>query len=123
MCWRVERGLPACGDDSPMVEVPDIRQHEDYSCGDAAIDAALGALGVRRARGTKLANEVQGMAPDTVAAILRASGVSVLAGPMVTGVDGLKHYTANGLPVLCPIADYGGHWVVVRGVQRGRVYF
>lgn len=110
-----------------MLTIPDIRQGADYDCGDAAIDAALGALNVRRKRGTKLASASHGTAPDTVAAVLRAAGVAVLAGPMVTGIEGLRHFTRAGCPVLCAIAEHGGHWVVVRGVTggsaRGRVHF
>jgi hypothetical protein len=106
-----------------MLAIPDIRQDDEHSCGDAAVSAALAALGLRRRPGTKLANPWQGMAPDTVAAVLRASGAAVLAGPVLTGIEGLRHYTAAGFPVLCPIAERGGHWVVVRGVSRGRVHF
>lgn len=106
-----------------MIEVPDIRQNGDYDCGDAAIDAALGAIGAKRPRGTRLANPVQGMGADTVAAILRGCGLKVWAGPVLTGIEGLRHLTRAGLPVLCCISERGGHWVVVRGVSRGRVYF
>jgi hypothetical protein len=106
-----------------LIEIPDVRQRSDYGCGDAAVDAALGALGISRKRGTRLSNPVQGIAPDTVAAVLRAAGCVVLAGPMPGTVGDLKHFTASGCPVLCPVANHGGHWVVVRGVQRGRVYY
>lgn len=106
-----------------MLSIPDVRQREDYSCGDAAIDAALAALGLRRKPGTRLANAIQGTAPDTVAAALRACGARVSAGEVLTGIEGLRHYGAAGLPVLCPVALYGGHWVCVRGVCRGRVHF
>lgn len=124
-CWREARHLlPLCGGaEMPLLEVPDVRQRTDYGCGDAAVDAALGALGIARKRGTRLSNPEQGMGPDTVAAVLRAAGVSVLAGPLLTGVEGLRHFAGAGCPVLCPVADHGGHWVVVRGVQRGRVYY
>lgn len=127
MCWRAERGLPICEEAAVLLTIPDIRQDQNYDCGDAAIDAALAAIGVKRKRGTRLANEVYGMTADTVAAVLRASGACVLAGPMVTGIEGLRHFTRAGCPVLCPIAERGGHWVVVRGVTggacRGRVHY
>lgn len=123
-CWREARHLlPLCGGCDVLLEIPDVRQGDAHSCGDAAIDAALAALGVARKRGTRLANPEQGMAPDTLAAVLRAAGCTVLAGPMPGGVADLKHFAAAGCPVLCPIADFGGHWVVVRGVARGRVHY
>lgn len=125
-CWREARHLlPLCeGCDVPaLLEIPDVRQRSDYGCGDAAVDAALGALGLARKRGTRLSAPEQGMPPDVLAAVLRASGCEVLAGPILTGVDGLKHFAAAGCPAVCPVADHGGHWVVVRGVRRGRVHF
>lgn len=106
-----------------LLHIPDVRQRSDYGCGDAAVDAALGALGLARKRGTRLSNPEQGMAPDTLAAVLRAAGCVVLAGPVVSGVAGLAHFAGAGCPVLCPVADHGGHWVVVRGVARGRVHY
>lgn len=121
--WHQRRGLIAREVEMVMLSIPDVRQGDGHSCGDAAIDAALAALGLRRRPGTKLANAIQGLAPDTVAAVLRASGATVLAGPMVSGIEALRHFTAAGCPVLCPIAERGGHWVVVRGVGRGRVHF
>jgi hypothetical protein len=121
--WFEARGIRRVEEVAEMIEVPDIRQREDYGCGDAAIDSALGSLGLRRKPGTRIANPVQGVAPDTVAAVLRASGARVQAGEVLTGVEGLRHFTAAGLPVLCPVALYGGHWVCVRGVYRGRVHF
>lgn len=124
-CWREARYLkPLCGGcEMPLLDVPDVRQGDAHSCGDAAVDAALATLGVKRPRGTRLANPVHGTAPDTVAAVLRAAGCVVLAGPMPGGTADLKHFAGAGCPVLCPIADHGGHWVVVRGVSRGRVHY
>ena len=40
----------------------------------------------------------------------------------MTIVD-LKEQTTAGRPVLCPISEGGGHWVVVAGVHRGWVHF
>jgi predicted double-glycine peptidase len=38
--------------------------------------------------------------------------------------DHLKAVTACGTPVACLVQSEGtGHWVVVRGVVRGKVYF
>jgi ABC-type bacteriocin/lantibiotic exporter with double-glycine peptidase domain len=37
----------------------------------------------------------------------------------------LRALTRVDVPVICAVRDDdgGGHWVVVRGVERGRVYF
>jgi hypothetical protein len=64
----------------------------------------------------RYANPVQGMAPDTLAAVLRSLGLRVLAGQMVGGIADLQHFTRLGCPVACPITESaGGHWVVVAG--------
>ena len=106
-----------------LLSIPDIRQQRDYDCGAAALDAVCRYWG-KRARGpVALASPVEGMAPDTVAAWLRSLGARVLAGGLF-GVSCLQHYTRSGLPVLCPITLEGvGHWVVVRGVERNKVYY
>ncbi len=106
-----------------LLSIPDIRQADDYDCGSAAVAAVDTFHGARRRAPWNLSNRTDGMSPDTVAALLRAMGYRVLSGPMVAGLADLHHYTRAGLPVLCPITvDAGGHWVVVRGVGRGRVY-
>lgn len=104
-----------------LLDIPDIRQADDYDCGAAALDAIARFHGLRARGPVALANPVQGMAPDTVEAVLRSLGLSVLSGTMT--VDDLRHLTRSGRPVLCPVAHHGGHWVVVRGVERGRVYY
>jgi hypothetical protein len=68
-----------------------------------------------------MSNPVQGTSPDTVEAMLRAAGLPVVSGTM--NLRDLKHFTSSARPVLCPITDEGGHWVVVRGVERLRVYY
>lgn len=102
-----------------LLDLPDRRQSADYDCGAAAVAAACLFLGRRPP--ARLANPVQGMAPDTVEAALRLAGLPVLSGTMT--VDDLRHLTRAGRPVLCPVSLHGGHWVAVRGVERGRVHF
>ena len=107
-----------------MLMIPDVRQTTDYDCGAAAVDAVAEFHGQRRRSlsGIKhIANPVQGMAPETVEAVLRSIGLTVLSGVMT--VADLRHLTRTGRPVLCPVATGGGHWVVVRGVTRCRVHY
>lgn len=104
-----------------ILDIPDIRQRADYSCGAACLEAVAQFHGLT-ARGIRaLANPVQGMAPDTVEAWFRGAGLAVLSGSM--GVDDLRHLTRSGRPVVCCVSQAGGHWVVVSGVSRGRVYY
>lgn len=104
-----------------LLDIPDVRQREDFDCGAAALDAVARFYGLRERGPVRLANAVQGMSPDTVEAWLRAVGFGVLSGTMT--VADLAHLTKTGRPVLCPVARGGGHWVVVRGVFRNRVHF
>lgn len=104
-----------------MLNLPDIRQTTDYDCGAAAIDTVC-RFYKRRERGpVKLANHVQGMAPDTVEAVFRSLGFKLLSGTMTT--RDLRSLALDR-PVMCCInAETGGHWVTIRGVTRARVHF
>lgn len=123
MCWRVERGLPVCEDADVILALPDVRQTDDHACGSACAEVVRRFFGLK-ARAPDLANPVQGLAPDTLAAVLRSLGLRVLAGQMLGGVADLQHFTKLGCPVVCPVtARAGGHWVVVAGVARRKVYY
>lgn len=110
-----------------MLTIPDIRQGDDYSCGAACLAALFSfhrtrpPLWLRR-----LPNRDRGMSPDTIEAVLfDGFGRPPLRGRMV--VDDLRHLTRSGRPVICPVIcpviwSEVSHWVVVRGVARGRVY-
>lgn len=104
-----------------MLDIPDVRQQEEYGCGAACLDAVFQFFGVRSTAPKRLSNAVQGMAPDTIEAVLRSGRLDVLSGTM--SVTDLQHLTRTGRPVLCCISQAGGHWVVVRGVNRGKVYY
>jgi predicted double-glycine peptidase len=105
-----------------ILEIPDIRQDNDHDCGQAAAIAALRYLGITKRIPSGLCNPVQGMAPDTIEAVFRSFGLAVLSGEMRE--EDLRHLTHTGRPVLCPITTTaGGHWVVVRGVARGKVLY
>jgi predicted double-glycine peptidase len=106
-----------------LLALPDVRQDRDDACGTAAVEVVRRFFGLK-ARAPDLSNPVQGTAPDTVAAVLRSLDLRVLAGQMIGGVADLQHFTKLGCPVVCPItARAGGHWVVVAGVARKKVYF
>lgn len=101
-------------------DYPIVLQEEDYDCGWAAVDALCRYYGKGERGPAKLANRVQGMAPDTVQALLHSLGFSVLSGRMTLPV--LRALTRAGTPVLCPVNRFGGHWVTVTGVRGNRVY-
>lgn len=101
---------------------PDVRQSQDYNCGDAAVDTVLRHFGVRTCVGfLGLANQIQGVGPDSVRALLRKAGLQSCAGTMT--VKDLRHHTSLGRLVLCPISHGGGHWVAVWQVRGRTVYY
>lgn len=107
-----------------LIDVPDVRQRSDYDCGRAALTAVFEFWGVpfpRRHAG--LTNPVQGTHPDTASAILRDAGFRVMEGSGTVPL--LAALTRQGWPVLAVMTPpgRGGHWVVVRGVSRGRVHY
>lgn len=121
MDWHTIRRIPRTDGALVLLDIPDIRQREDWDCGAAAVEAVLRYHRVWRARDRDLTNPVQGMDPGTVAAVLRSNGMTLLDGTMT--VEDLRHLTRTNRPVLCPVNLYGGHWVVCRGVEYGGVHF
>lgn len=106
-----------------LLDIPDIRQQVDCACGSAVIECVRRFWRVRD-KLPELSNAVQGMAPDTLAAVLRAMGLRVMSCQMLGEVADLQHYTRLGMPVCCPVTvSAGGHWVVVRGVARRKVWY
>lgn len=106
-----------------MLTIPDVRQVADWDCGAACVAALFRFYGLPPAAWVgKLANPIQGMSPDTAEALLRAAGLAVLSGSMT--LPDLTYLTRSGRPVMTPIqSERTGHWVIVRGVSRGRVHF
>lgn len=121
MDWFEARRIPRSDGVLVLLKIPDIRQRADFDCGAAAIEAVCRYYGRKGSKAEKLANPVQGMGPDTVEAVLRSLRFRLVTGTM--RVSELQHFTRTYTPVICPVADFGGHWVVVRGVERGRVHY
>jgi|LakMenE01Jun11ns_1017448.scaffolds.fasta_scaffold9788207_2 ABC-type bacteriocin/lantibiotic exporter with double-glycine peptidase domain len=108
--------------------LPDIRQTVSHDCGVAAwktiyrwhTDKRPGAI-------LDLSNGIQGLDPATLESKIRVGkSWNVVAGEMMT--DDLRHYCDSYRPVICLITrDFDGeecgHYVVVSGVYRRRVYY
>lgn len=120
MDWFDKRRIYRCDGDY-VLKIPDIRQRFEFTCGAACIEAVCRYYSRKCDWAEGLANPVQGMEPGTVEAVLRSLKFRVLPGPM--RVADLKHFTKIFTPVLCPVADFEGHWVVVRGVENKRVSY
>lgn len=104
-----------------MPALPDVRQQDNFSCGEQAARTVLQYWGVRP-RVIAVANPVDGTHPATLLAIFRAAGLRCLTGE--ASVEILRMLTKLGLPVVCLVqADGEGHWVVVGEVVRNRVKY
>lgn len=106
-----------------MLNTPDVRQAEDYDCGPAAMDCALRCFGVHATASSLAvtADESHGTHPAAIEHGFWKAGLNVQSGRMT--LADLAHHTRLGRAILCPIALFGGHWVVVRGVTAKRVYY
>lgn len=118
------------------VEVPDIRQRDHYSCG-ACASMCVGKYfrvgpptiaGWKRILGTTLAHSTD---PRRIVEVMRGFGLFVEASNHLQ-VKNLQYYTANNMPVIVCVQDYGnrrqegaafayGHYLTAIGVALGYV--
>jgi ABC-type bacteriocin/lantibiotic exporter with double-glycine peptidase domain len=105
-----------------LLAIPDVRQRTEWDCGDAVVRAVLKYFGLRLPDHL-LATPEHGTHPAQIQQELLRAGLKTLSGSF--RVSQLKVLAADDAPVICAVRhdDGGGHWVVVRGVERGRVYF
>lgn len=104
--------------------IPDVRQKTNHGCGAACVAALLSFHGLPVRRGLeRLAHPAVGMGEDVVEALLwDAFDGRVMRGTL--DVPLLRHLANAGRPTIALVTfEAGGHWVVVRGVARGRVYY
>jgi len=126
-----------CSNGLHIIEVPDIRQTDHYSCG-AAIAMSVGRyFGVgpetlpewKHELGTDVEESTN---PKAIVAYLRSLGLDVQEQRKMS-IDNLAESTARGSPVIVPIQDYGpyipkkarfeyGHYLAVIGVGSGYVF-
>jgi ABC-type bacteriocin/lantibiotic exporter with double-glycine peptidase domain len=102
-----------------MIELPDIRQKDGWSCGPTAAAIVLTHLEVPVPKSIPIGSPVDGTDPLALVSFFRQAGLAVQAGEMT--LDDLAHHTKLGRPVICLMRDDGdGHYVVVAGVERRR---
>lgn len=105
----------------PLIPLNGVAQSTDHDCGRAAFHCVAEYWGVGSRR-PPYPHPLTGTHPDHLEPAFRGAGFKVLAGDM--DVATLRALTGLGWPVVCLVRAYGtGHWVVVRGVSRGRVCY
>lgn len=103
-----------------MLNLPDIRQTQQYDCGRAAAMTVLKFFGKDELECTLPVDRLHGTDPGQMETWLRGR-LPILAG--TCPVDVLRHSTEHSRPVVCLVSLYGGHWIVVRGVSRAWVHY
>jgi HK97 family phage portal protein len=119
-----------------LLDVPDIRQADNYSCGAACAMAVGKYFGVgpdeleewKKELGT---TEKDSTRPMAIVEYLTSLGLAVQAAGDMT-LEDLTNFWREGVPIICPIQEYGvpskqasfnyGHYVVVIGVGLGQVF-
>jgi hypothetical protein len=120
----------------PLIELPDIRQRDKYSCGAACCMSVGKHFGVgpdTLPEWKELFNteETQSTSPRAILSTLGSLGLLTRAQERLT-VDDLAETTAEGMPVICCVqytdkekeqrSNRNGHWIVVIGVGMGYVF-
>lgn len=104
-----------------MLEVSEVKQKDAHTCGVAALQCVL-RFWKLSSRGLSVqTTERDGTHPTMLQAALQEAGLYVFAGEID---DLLAPIVRSGKPVIALTTMHGGgHYVVVHGVSRGRVYF
>lgn len=124
MCWREDVGLSRCEGEAVLLDTRQDVRPDGWSCGAIALAVMTTYHGVSfPAAYQELANPVRGLTDETAEAVVRRLFPRVALGHW--GVAELRHFTRLGRPVMVLVTNDApaDHWVVVRGVARGRVYF
>lgn len=127
---------PACGPTS-LIEVPNVRQPNDFYCGAAATNCVAKLRGlnpgsVRRTAGELGTTVEKSTHPQAIIDYFQSRGITVEASQNLT-IDDLRVYHTQGWPVIVPVQDYierrdprasfdYGHYLTVIGVGLGYVF-
>jgi predicted double-glycine peptidase len=114
-----------------LLDLPDVRQQKDWSCGAACLRACALYFGVGPKSEAEfralLGTDSDGTQPEDLERAAVGLGLEVAAGEM--SLDDLRRYTDQGWPVICPVQQKGhgagdsqGHYVCVVGVSDFSVF-
>ena len=109
-----------------MINILDVRQEGEWDCGWATVESVCQYFQVYKHRNLMLkllgTNGMNGTDPRIIESFLRGEKFNVLSGNMT--IDDLKFFTKHNRPVIAMVTFDGiGHYIVIRGVQRKRVYY
>lgn len=103
-----------------LLDLHDHRQVSAHDCGPTAFRIVCDYFG--KAPPAPVSCTIMGLGPDYLESHLRMAGFAVQFGSMT--IADLRHHQEQDRPVICLVNyDGEGHYIVSRGVSRGRVYF
>lgn len=107
-----------------ILDTPKDRMRLDCDCGGCSLAVVFGFHGQTLPEPVYALCSPHGMTPYAAEAIISSRFRGFSQGTGWTVAD-LEHHIANGRPVmaLVTVEDASDHWVVVRGVENGRVYY
>lgn len=108
-----------------LLDTPKDRMKFDYDCGGNALAVFFGTHGLSLPEAYyKLASPARGIGTETAEAVLGSHFAGVAVGINWT-LDDLKFHLSLSRPIItlvCVDTD-ADHWVVVRGIENGRVHY
>jgi predicted double-glycine peptidase len=106
-----------------LLTIEDIRQDTPHGCGEAAVRAVLAFHQITGAA-PRISSPVDGVDPIALERALRKFGLRVMSGNMK--LSDLKNCCDSLRPPICLVHwpdSSESHWIIVRGVSRGSVWF
>lgn len=125
-CWMARRGFRPChpAKETDMVlDIPDYRQDTEWGCGETAARCVLAYHRIVTPY-PRVSSPVDGIDPVALERVFRKLHLRVSAGNY--RVDDLQEFCNSRRPPIALVRWPGSsdsHWIVVRGVSRGRVWF
>jgi len=103
-----------------VIQLPDIRQRDGWSCGPVCAATVLQHYGKPIPRSWPT-SAIDGTDPLSLVPLFRRVGLYVLSGEM--SIEDLRQQVKLLRPVVCLTRyDGTGHYVIVHGVERGWVH-
>ncbi len=120
--WHDRRFIRQVEDSTVLLALPTLIQAGEFDCGDTAARVVLQWHGIKAS--VRMATPERGTSPEQIEATFKRIGLKVVSGEM--SVADLRHFCDTLRPVICVVHWPGcvdSHYLVIRGVSRGWVYF
>jgi ABC-type bacteriocin/lantibiotic exporter with double-glycine peptidase domain len=120
--WHRSRFIERTEEAFMLLSLPPVIQAGEFDCGDAAARVVLQYHGIKAT--ARMATPERGTSPEQIEAAFKRIGMKVVSGEM--SIADLRHFCDTLRPVITVIhwpGEADSHYVCVRGVSRGWVYY